>query len=49
MNGNYVQNIILEIKYNRPLPQEDDEWRISVNVEYKCNMRPIVRSNGAMW
>ena len=34
---------------HRPLPQKDSEWRISVNVEYKCNMRPIVRDTGAMW
>lgn len=34
---------------HRPLPQEDDEWRISVNIEYMCNQRPIVKETQIMW
>lgn len=34
---------------HRPLPQEDDDWRISVNVEYFCRQRPIVKQTGIIW
>ncbi len=34
---------------HRPLPQEDDEWRISVNIEYMCDRRPVVKETGTIW
>lgn len=34
---------------HRPLPQEDDEWRISVNIEYMCKSRPITKNKGVIW
>ena len=34
---------------HRPLPQEDDEWRISVNIEYMCDRRPVIKETGTIW
>lgn len=34
---------------HRPLPQEDDKWRISVNIEYMCNMRPTIKGDEVIW
>ena len=29
--------------YHKPMPQKDSDWRISVNLEYHCRTRPIVK------
>ena len=34
---------------HRPLPQDDDDWRISVNIEYFCAQRPVVKETGTIW
>ena len=34
---------------HRPLPQEDADWRISVNIEYMCDRRPVVKETGTIW
>ena len=34
---------------HKPEPQEDEDWRISINIEYMCNLRPIVKETGVMW
>ena len=34
---------------HRPLPQEDKEWRISVNIEYMCLQRPIYKKLDVLW
>lgn len=34
---------------HRPLAQKSEKWRVSVNVEYFCNTRPIVKKNGVLW
>ena len=33
----------------RPLPQDDDDWRISANIEYFCAQRPVVKETGTIW
>ena len=32
-----------------PLSQKDHKWRISVNMEYYCRERPIVKRTGIWW
>jgi len=32
-----------------PLPQKDHKWRISVNMEYYCRERAIVKKTGVWW
>ena len=32
-----------------PLPQQVDKWRVCVNLEYKCMMRPTVKSTEVLW
>jgi hypothetical protein len=34
---------------HRPTKQEDENWRVSINVEYYCRHRPIVKSTGIIW
>ena len=34
---------------HRPTPQIDTEWRISVNIEYMCNARPILKKHNLLW
>lgn len=34
---------------HRPVAQISPEWRISVNIEYYCKERPIVRATRQMW
>ena len=34
---------------HKPEPQKDEDWRISVNIEYMCDSRPIVKETGVMW
>lgn len=34
---------------HRPVGQIDDHWRISVNVEYFCRERPIVKKTQQIW
>ena len=34
---------------HRPLPQEDADWRISVNIEYMCDRRPVVKETETIW
>ena len=34
---------------HRPLPQEDEKIRISVNLEYMCRSRPIMNIGNVMW
>ena len=29
--------------YHKPMPQKDSHWRISVNLEYHCSPRPIIK------
>lgn len=34
---------------HKPNPQEDEDWRISVNIEYVCSQRAIVKETGVVW
>ena len=34
---------------HRPLPQDEDDWRISVNIEYLCSQRAEVKKTGILW
>ena len=34
---------------HRPLPQESNNWRISVNIEYLCFQRPIYKKTDTLW
>ena len=34
---------------HRPLPQDDEDWRISVNIEYFCAPSPTVKKTGIIW
>ena len=34
---------------HRPVAQVSPHWRISVNVEYKCRERPVVRQTRQIW
>ena len=45
-------NIIYIFPYwleHRPLPQEDSAWRISVNIEYMCSQRPVIKETSIIW
>jgi len=35
--------------YHRVLPQKDSSWRISVNLEYYCKTRPIIKSKNLLY
>ena len=46
------KNMIYMFPYwmdHRPLPQTSPAWRISVNVEYMTNTRPVVKESGVIW
>lgn len=34
---------------HRPVVQESPDWRISVNIEYLCEQRAIVKETGILW
>jgi len=46
------KNMIYMFPYwmdHRPLPQTSKTWRVSVNVEYMTNTRPVVKESGVIW
>lgn len=46
------KNMIYMFPYwmdHRPLPQTSKNWRVSVNVEYMTNTRPVVKESGVLW
>jgi hypothetical protein len=46
------KNMIYMFPYwmdHRPLPQTSKNWRVSVNVEYMTNTRPVVKESGVIW
>jgi len=34
---------------HRPLPQQDEKIRISINIEYMCRSRPVMKIGNVMW